>query len=399
MDCNSYAAQLLEQQNWRPILKRRHELERLYAASPSSETASLLETQWLVEDGVCRLALAQHLPLGMAMSLLHLRSRFLGKAVEADGFCSEAFRGLVGVMVHGIPSVWTPSFNEAVLLVEVGRALPRGPEFTVQTHPVLRYAPVHVAAFMAGVRDRYAPYRWGLESEAQRAMVGCGPGMTAYKALEAFHATETVHSAVLGATDILPPFRVRETLRPLQLAPFKLDEPADETEGILEKALEFIAELGSGYSELFRVLSGYCLGNALAMFEEVFPELLAQVQQAGSSAEPAPKVEAKAQSPFRRAPEGAPSIVQIARRNLMPSPLRDRLTPLLNEAMLHASAMGTAVNFLPFSPFEHEDRMRRHRSCLSVIARIMEQELKRFGPSEPWALAVELVEKDLRMAI
>ena len=62
MDCNSYAAQLLEQQNWRPILKRRHELERLYYASPTSDTASLLETQWRVEDGVCRLALAQHLP-------------------------------------------------------------------------------------------------------------------------------------------------------------------------------------------------------------------------------------------------------------------------------------------------------------------------------------------------
>ncbi len=398
MDCNSYAAQLLEQQNWRPILKRRHELERLYYASPTSDTASLLETQWRVEDGVCRLALAQHLPLGVAMSLLHLRSRFLGRAVDADGFCSAAFRGLVGVMVHGIPTVWAPSFSEAVLLIEAGRALPRGPEFTVQTHPVLRYAPVHVADFMTGVRDRYTPYRWVLETRAENAL-RYGPSMNAQAALRAFHATETVHSAVLGATDILPPFRVRETLRPLQLAPFKLHEPEDETEGILEQALEFIAELGSGYSELCRVLSGYCLGNALAMFEEVFPELLAQVQQAGSSAEPAPKVEAKAQSPFRRAPEGAPSIVQIARRNLLPSPLRDWLTPLLNEAMLHASAMGTVVSFLPFSPFEHEDRMRRHRSCLSVIARIMEQELKRFGPGEPWALAVELVEKDLRMAI
>ena len=396
MDCNSYAAQLLEQQNWRPVFMRRHELERSYAASPSSETASLLETQWRVEDGVCRLALAQHLPLGMAMSLLHLRSRFLGRAVDADGFCCAAFRGLVGVMVHGIPSLWTPNFSEAALLAEVARARPRGPEFKLQAHAVLRYAPAPLVTFIAGVRERYEPYRLILETEAEGAILRCGPPMTAQAAIRAFHTTETVYSAVLGATDILPPFRVRETLRPLKLAPFELHEPQDETEGLLDRALEFLEELGSGYSELFRVLSGYCLGNAMAMFEEVFPELLAQVQQASSSAEPAPKVAVKAQSPFRRAPEGAPSIVQIARRNLLPSPVRDQLTPLLNEAMLHASAMGTVVSL---SPFEHEDRLRRHRRCLSVIARIMEQELKRFGPSDPWALAVELVEKDLRMAI
>ncbi len=305
-------------------------------------------------------AAAEHAPLGVALSVAHLRSRFLREPIGVGGKVPRDFRASAQELFDRIAAIWAPDCDEEQLVRLLCdraqlQALAAGAP-AVEEHAALGYAPAsfqtiaRIAAsallpkydqLLAITHKEDAEWRAITEqlraerkkqsffSESESALMPLQAAL-AREQHEAMGAIESLYESVDTSVDAFPPFRIRTALRPLLL---ELNLPTTVRELVLNPGT---GQLVSVPSLSTRILLGHALARLVRVTNEVFPGLLGLI----NAPEEAARTNERAKSPFREAQVEDEVPALSSEGELFADLDKAQVFLSLDQSLMHASVLG-----------------------------------------------------------
>ena len=296
----------------------------------------------------------------MALSVTHLRTRFLHEPIGVGGKVPRDFRAIAQELFDRIGKIWAPDCDEEQLVRLLSdrsqlQALAAGAP-VVEEHPSLGYAPVSfqtiariAAAALWPKYDQLAAISHKEDAEwrasaaqlrAERKKQGFFKDhegaikplevAVARERYEAMAALESLYESADTAVDAFPPFRIRSALRPLLP---ELNLPTTTRELVLDPDSGKLISIPSLST---RILLGHALSRLVRRTNEVFPGLLDLIEAPPKTLQR----KAKAASPFREA--GAKDAVAhgFSEDQLFTALDKADVFRSLDQSLLHASMLG-----------------------------------------------------------
>ena len=305
-------------------------------------------------------AAAEHAPLGVALSVANLRSRFLREPIGLGGKVPRDFRASAQQLFDRIAAIWAPDCDEEQLVRLLCdraqlQALAAGAP-AVEEHPALGYAPAGfqtIARMTASVllpkydqllamtHKEDAEWRAITEqlraerkkqsffSESESALMPL-QAVVAREQHEAMAAIESLYESVDTSVDAFPPFRIRTALRPLLP---DLNLPTTVRELVLNPGN---GQLVSVPSLSTRILLGHALARVARVTNEVFPGLLDLI----NAPEQAARTNERAKSPFREAQVEDDVPALSSEGELFENLDKAAVFRTLDQSLMHASVLG-----------------------------------------------------------
>jgi hypothetical protein len=304
-------------------------------------------------------AAAEHAPLAMALSVAHLRSRFLREPIGVGGKVPRDFRAAAQELFDRIAAIWAPDTDEEQLVRLLSdraqlQALATGAP-AVEEHPQLGYAPASFQTIARIAATALLPKydqllaighkedaEWRARAQELRAerkkqglLAGDEPLMPLQVAVareqhEAMAAIESLYESVDTAVDAFPPFRIRTALRPLLP---ELNLPTTVREFVLNPATGQLVSLPSLST---RILLGHALARLVRITNEVFPGLLGLI----NAPEQASRANERAKSPFREAQAEQDVPTLSSEGELFADLDKAAVFRSLDQSLMHASVLG-----------------------------------------------------------